>query len=297
MKIFKFILFYDKVILMLVLISVSGNDSPKGIRNLNLNNSDNQDDNYLIIQYKSRQQLNFMNFDYFENIRYIKIGDQNFSSNDRIRVDANTDIEIHFIEVFRNLYFFFKDATATYKNIISVNFSHFDTSLVTNMSHLFYECQDLQSLDLSNFNTSLVTDMSYMFYLCKNLLSLDLSNLNASLVIDMRYMFYSCTNLQSLDLTNFKTSLVVDITYIFNQCQSLQSLNLSTFDTSLVTNMRSMFNGCASLKYLYLNFNTSLLKDMGYMFQKCKSLQILNLSNFDTTSVSAMDSFLMNVLL
>ena len=75
MKIFKFILFYDKVILMLFLISVSGNDSPKGIRNLNLNNSDNQDDNYLIIQYKSRQQLNFMNFDYFENIRYIKIGD------------------------------------------------------------------------------------------------------------------------------------------------------------------------------------------------------------------------------
>ncbi len=47
MKLFKFIPFYDKVILMMFLISVSGNDSPIGIRNLN--NGENQADNYIII--------------------------------------------------------------------------------------------------------------------------------------------------------------------------------------------------------------------------------------------------------
>ncbi|WP_304472854.1 BspA family leucine-rich repeat surface protein, partial [uncultured Duncaniella sp.] len=36
----------------------------------------------------------------------------------------------------------------------------FDTSKVTNMSHMFESCQALRLLDLSSFNTSAVTDMS-----------------------------------------------------------------------------------------------------------------------------------------
>ncbi len=38
-----------------------------------------------------------------------------------------------------------------------------DTSKVTNMYGMFYQCSSLTSLDLSNFDTSKVTNMSYMF--------------------------------------------------------------------------------------------------------------------------------------
>ena len=34
---------------------------------------------------------------------------------------------------------------------------------------MFYNCQDLTGLDVSSFDTSLVTNMQYMFYNCVNL--------------------------------------------------------------------------------------------------------------------------------
>jgi len=43
---------------------------------------------------------------------------------------------------------------------------------VTNMSHMFYECQSLLSLpDISKWNINNVTDMSHMFYECQTLSS------------------------------------------------------------------------------------------------------------------------------
>ena len=37
------------------------------------------------------------------------------------------------------------------------------------MSGMFNECSGLTNIDLSNFNTNNVTDMSCMFYGCENL--------------------------------------------------------------------------------------------------------------------------------
>ena len=39
----------------------------------------------------------------------------------------------------------------------------FDTSNVTDMSYMFYECFSLKTLDLSNFQTNNVITMSVMF--------------------------------------------------------------------------------------------------------------------------------------
>ena len=41
--------------------------------------------------------------------------------------------------------------------------NYLNTSEVTDMSYMFYECPGLTSLDLISFNTANVTDMSYMF--------------------------------------------------------------------------------------------------------------------------------------
>ena len=45
------------------------------------------------------------------------------------------------------------------------------------MHYLFTDCAKLPNLDLSNFDTSLVTNMGHMFDGCKSLKSLNISNL------------------------------------------------------------------------------------------------------------------------
>lgn len=44
--------------------------------------------------------------------------------------------------------------------------SSFDTSNVTNMNKMWYNCKSLTMLDLSNFNTTKVTAMDCTFYAC-----------------------------------------------------------------------------------------------------------------------------------
>ena len=135
-----------------------------------------------------------------------------------------------------------------------------DTSKVTNMYGMFYQCSSLTSLDLSNFDTSKVTDMSGMFNSCSSLTSLDLSNFDTSSVTNMSSMFWCCSSLTSLDLSSFNTSKVTNMYSMFDTCSSLTSLDLSNFDTSKVTNMSYMFSGCSSLKDVYITVEATLNK-------------------------------------
>ena len=123
-----------------------------------------------------------------------------------------------------------------------------DTSNVTDMSHMFYDCERLTSLDVSSFNTSKVTNMSGMFSACFVITSLDLSNFDTSKVTNMDYMFCDDSGLTSLDLSNFDTSKVTNMDYMFYSCIGLKSLDLSGWDTSKVTSMDSMFEDCNALK-------------------------------------------------
>ena len=139
-----------------------------------------------------------------------------------------------------------KDATAVFANLPNVTeiegLENLDTSETTNISYLFYRCNNLTSLDLSSFNTSQVTDMKYMFYMCYSLTSLNVSNFNTSHVTNMGYMFNQCSSLTSLNVSNFNTSQVTDMRYMFSYCTTLKTLDLSNLDTSKVNNMNYIFN-------------------------------------------------------
>lgn len=177
------------------------------------------------------------------------------------------------------------------KNIKSIIFSDsIDTSNVTNMSFMFYECQSLIELGISNFNTSKVADMQYMFCNLQHLTSLDLSSFDTSNVTNMRSMFYQCLLLENLNIGNFDTSKVTDMQYMFFNCRALTSLDLSNFNTNNVTNMDTMFGGCYVLTSLNISsFDTSNVTNMRNMFSLCKSLTSLDLSNFNTGNVTNME--------
>ena len=110
-----------------------------------------------------------------------------------------------------------KDMFKQLSNIITIDFGdNIDTSNVTNMYGMFFDCSILSSLDLSSFNTSNVTNMNSMFYHCSSLTSLNLSSFDTSNVTSMYGMFYECTELSSLDLSSFNFGSDTIFTLMFD---------------------------------------------------------------------------------
>ena len=168
------------------------------------------------------------------------------------------------------------------ENLTSIEgIEYLNTSQVTDMHNMFYNCYHLQTTDFSGFDTRKVKDMSNMFYNCGSLKSLDISNFNTSEVTNMRSMFYHCIGLTSLDLSHFNTSKVSIMISMFQLCSNLLSVNLSGWDTRNVGSMYHMFEGCKSLKTLDLSgFDTrEKTCSMGDMFNTCNELTTIFVSD------------------
>ena len=209
--------------------------------------------------------------------------------------DLNNIISIDFSNCDTSMVTDMEFAFANCRSLVSLNLDNFNSSLVNNMYCTFCNCSSLQFLDLDYFDTSRVTIMREMFLGCSSLISLNLSNFKTPLVNNMRAMFSLCISLISLDISNFDTSSVTLMNFMLYECNSLKSINLKSFDTSLVSDMISFFYGCQSLKSLNLNnFNTSLVVNMISMFYNCFSLENLNINNFNTSLVEEMDAMFLN---
>lgn len=167
------------------------------------------------------------------------------------------------------------------QNLKNLNLSNFNTKNVTNMEYMFTNCTQLKTLTLTDkFNTQKVTSMRAMFSNCANIISLNLSGFDTKEVTDMRHMFKDCHSLTSLDLSKFNTQKVEDMIGVFENCYGLTSLDLSNFDTQKVTNMGSMFNYCTRLKTIDIrNFNTKIVKNMNSMFYYCNRLTTIYVGN------------------
>ena len=198
----------------------------------------------------------------------------------------------------------------------------FDTSQVTDMSNMFYQCMALKTLDLSGFDMHKVrsmfgmfahcenleklklgrtgwraywgrfwiqtADLSYMFWYCESLKELDLSRFHTGKAGKMEGMFGKCSSLQELDLKRFNTKGVTDMSCMFCGCESLRKIEMSeTFDTQSVTNMEEMFKDCKMLKNLDVShFDTQNVTDMTSMFENCQSIKILDISHFNMQNVT-----------
>ena len=184
---------------------------------------------------------------------------------------------------------------ANYKGIsLDEPLSVLDTSNVTDMSSMFYQCKSLTTIPLLNtsnvvnmnnmlgycdklttiplLNTSNVTDMSSMFYYCTNLTSIPL--LNTSNAANMNSMFYYCTSLTTIP--ELDASKVVSTSNMFNQCKSLTTV--PPLNTRNVTNMENMFYYCTNLTTI-LGLDMINVAYTGNVFYNCKSLTNLTLKN------------------
>ena len=181
-------------------------------------------------------------------------------------------------KIIQNIRWMFKNCI----QLISLDFSKFNSKDLNDINCLFYECSSLSSIQFLNLNTVKIEEMNNLFFNCSSLISLDLSSFNTINVIDMSFMFYKCSSLKNIILKNFNTEKVKDMSFMFCNCLSLQELDLSNFNTKNVVDMKYMFYNCSSIKILNLiNFNTENVTDMSNMFNKCLSLKFLDISNFN----------------
>ena len=155
----------------------------------------------------------------------------------------------------------------------------------TTLSSFFKELKSLTSISgLENLNTTHVTDMSKMFYNCSNLSSLNLSQFNTGNVEKMNEMFYYCRELKSLDLSAFNTAKVNNMYRMFYYC-FVRTIDLSSFNTANVENMDEMFAGASLVVNIYTSesFKTDKLTTSKYMFYLCTKLPNFNKYEVDAT--------------
>ena len=169
--------------------------------------------------------------------------------------------------------------------------------IITNMSYMFSECNDLLSLSLILYwNTKHFTDISHMFYNCTSLISLsDLSLWNTINVTKMNHLFYGCKSLLSIpDISKWDIQNVSDISYIFYGCNQLKTLpNISYWNTNNVVNIKSSFANCNGLTILpdISKWNTNNINDISYLFFKCEDLESLpDISKWNTNNVNDMSN-------
>ena len=204
------------------------------------------------------------------------------------------------LDATKNCYYLFQEYSGvSIDDLIQPN----DTENVTNMSDMFYNCNNLTTIP--QLNTGKVTNMNSMFYNCSKLTTiplLDTSNvinmstmffgcnslttipqLNTSNVTNMKNMFYNCNKLTTIPLLN--TGNVTSVYQMFYSCSSLTTV--PQLDTSNVTDMASMFCNCSSLTAVPL-YNTSKVTNMSQMFWHCSELQTV--PAFDCSNVTNMNN-------
>jgi len=245
----------------------------------------------LFFNKESHYESGFKN-EFRNDIEFLDYNDKTVAGNTELNILADTHLEVCFNYPILNMKNFFSEKyDSNIINIISIDFSHFKSSLIKNVANIFFGCSKLQSINFLNFDTFQVSNMANMFFNCSSLKSINISGFNTINVENMNSMFSGCILLESLNLLNFNTIKVKDMSKIFEGCRSLKSINLSGFNTINVENMNSMFAQCISIEsIILLNFNTQKVKDMAKIFEGCRALKSIDLSNFVTTTTENMNS-------
>lgn len=198
--------------------------------------------------------------------------------------------------------------------------TNLNTSEVTEMQYMFYDCANLKSIDLSNFNTNNVYAFQNMFAGCKALTTLDdidhitfnitkYKNTGSGrsgdehIIVDA---MFANSGLVEIDVSHWATTPIQSYRSLFLDCDKLKNVNVngivkaSTVDpltgntVVATTNLYNMFFGCSSLgtdsdhPFDVSSFDTENVTDMAYMFEGCSGLKSIDVSNFNTSNVTNM---------
>lgn len=197
-----------------------------------------------------------------------------------------------------NMSYMFASARTYSSQNYSLDATMFNTSNVTNMTHIFENMMYCPSIKVQNWDTSKVVDMECAFagaLYSQN--TLDISGWTFESCVTTRQMFYGrslYSSSYSYTAYNTRTTTITfgtketgskieDMYGMFQEMRNLRTLDLRSFDTSAVKNMGYMFYNCFSMTDCDVsNMKGSNVTNTSFMFWTCKALKKAELSKFNT---------------
>ncbi|WP_020005663.1 BspA family leucine-rich repeat surface protein [Brachyspira innocens] len=161
-----------------------------------------------------------------------------------------------------------------------------DTSLITDMSHLFSKTNREDYSGIENWNTENVINTESMFQILKNFNS-NINNWNVSKVESMKRMFSGCSQFNQ-PLDKWDTSKVNNMEGMFFACREFNQ-DIKSWNTSNVTNMANMFCLCEKFNQPLDKWNVSKVENMTGMFAGAYNFN-KSLNDWDTSNVKYMFS-------
>lgn len=177
-----------------------------------------------------------------------------------------------------------------YSGITDIDLSKWNTSNITNLSNLFFECTRLKQIDLHTWNTESVSTCYWLFRGCSSLEFINIDGWNTCNVYDMDRMFGECPKVIAIKgLNKLNTTNVQFTRLMFIGDRSLTTLDLSSFDTQNCIDTNQMFRGCYNLKSIYVSdtFVMTKVSNSTQMFLDCTSLIGGSGTKYDPTYIDS----------
>ena len=163
----------------------------------------------------------------------------------------------------------------------------------TTFINLCSDCSGLSLFKATNLSFYHVEDMSHMFYNCVNIEEINFEGFEAPNVKYADSMFGGCerlTNIKGLNYLFRNTTKLKSTNYMFSFCP-LELIDLSNIDTSNVENMAGMFYFCRSLTTIRGILDMKSCTVYTNMFDTCISLSGVKIKNppagFDGAGLSS----------
>lgn len=166
-----------------------------------------------------------------------------------------------------------------------------DLNLVTDCSGMFYGCFALKGIGANwNWNTSNVTNMEGMFYECGQF-NQPVGSWDVSQVTNMYEMFMGASNFNQ-PLDGWNTASVTNMGNMFRGAGAFNQ-PIGSWNTSNVTNMAGMFYQASSFNQPIGNWNTGSVVSMKNMFSFATAFN-QPIGNWNTANVTNMYAMFWN---
>ena len=128
----------------------------------------------------------------------------NISGDFHVKIKVLTD-ELHMNNMFKNT------------NIKKVKMTSEKSTLIKDMENSFRECQFLEEFKIEDFDTSEVSNMNYLFYNCNRLENVYMTSIELD---DLKFVDFTFanTNISKIELTNFKMRILKNSKNTFDNC-------------------------------------------------------------------------------
>lgn len=165
-----------------------------------------------------------------------------------------------------------------------------NTSKVTNMEGMFSYCKSLEHIDLSQLDFSKTESLKNFLYNCSSLKEIDLTPLNtATNCTNFINLLSYCYSLEEVDLTYLNNPNINSLSGWFSNNTSLQKVILPIKITEEMS-LYNTFYECSSLTTINNLDKIKKITNLSNTFYNCTALTSLNLSGWDTSNVTNMNS-------